>query len=132
MLLAIPEVDELFPVELSVEAALELWLKRSESSDSRVLNEFLDILLVILESCILVADTGETDDTSPWPLLLPLPLPLAMMLVMDLFLHFLIGVGENEEMEEFELETGEDWLGLGLVKFLLLLLLRLLLLEIAF
>lgn len=126
MLLAIPEVDELFPVELSVEAALELWLKRSESSDSRVLNEFLDILLVILDSCILVDDTGETDDTSPWPLLLPLP--LAMMLVMDLFLHFLIGVGENEEMEEFELETGEDWLGLGLVN-LLLLLLRLLLLE---
>lgn len=124
MLLAIPEVDELFPVELSVEAALELWLKRSESSDSRVLNEFLDILLVILDSCILVDDTGETDDTSPWPLLLP----LAMMLVMDLFLHFLIGVGENEEMEEFELETGEDWLGLGLVN-LLLLLLRLLLLE---
>ena len=128
MLLAIPEVDELFPVELSVEAALELWLKRSESSDSRVLNEFLDILLVILDSCILVDDTGETDDTSPWPLLLLLPLPLAMMLVMDLFLHFLIGVGENEEMEEFELETGEDWLGLGLVN-LLLLLLRLLLLE---
>ena len=128
MLLAIPEVDELFPVELSVEAALELWLKRSESSDSRVLNEFLDILLVILDSCILVVDTGETDDTSPWPLLLLLPLPLAMMLVMDLFLHFLIGVGENEEMEEFELETGEDWLGLGLVN-LLLLLLRLLLLE---
>ena len=126
MLLAIPEVDELFPVELSVEAALELWLKRSESSDSRVLNEFLDILLVILDSCILVADTGETDGTSPWPLLLP----LAMMLVMDLFLHFLIGVGENEEMEEFELETGEDWLGLGLV--ILLLLLRLLLFEIAF
>ena len=131
MLLAIPEVDELFPVELSVEAALELWLKRSESSDSRVLSEFLDILLVILDSCILVADTGETDDTSPWPLLLPLPLAMPM-LVMDLFLHFLIGVGENEEMEEFELETGEDWLGLGLVKFLLLLLLRLLLLEIAF
>ena len=130
MLLAIPEVDELFPVELSVEAALELWLKRSESSDSRVLNEFLDILLVILDSCILVADTGETEDMSPWPLLLPLP--LAMMLVMDLFLHFLIGVGENEEMEEFELETGEDWLGLGLVILLLLLLLRLLLLEIAF
>ena len=130
MLLAIPEVDELFPVELSVEAALELWLKRSESSDSRVLNEFLDILLVILDSCILVDDTGETDDTSPWPLLLLLLLllPLAMMLVMDLFLHFLIGVGENEEMEEFELETGEDWLGLGLVN-LLLLLLRLLLLE---
>ena len=128
MLLAIPEVDELFPVELSVEAALELWLKRSESSDSRVLNEFLDILLVILDSCILVDDTGETDDTSPWPLLLLLPLPLEMMLVMDLFLHFLIGVGENEEMEEFELETGEDWLGLGLVN-LLLLLLRLLLLE---
>ena len=128
MLLAIPEVDELFPVELSVEAALELWLKRSESSDSRVLNEFLDILLVILDSCILVDDTGETDDSSPWPLLLLLPLPLAMMLVMDLFLHFLIGVGENEEMEEFELETGEDWLGLGLVN-LLLLLLRLLLLE---
>ena len=128
MLLAIPEVDELFPVELSVEAALELWLKRSESSDSRVLNEFLDILLVILDSCILVDDTGETDDASPWPLLLLLPLPLAMMLVMDLFLHFLIGVGENEEMEEFELETGEDWLGLGLVN-LLLLLLRLLLLE---
>ena len=128
MLLAIPEVDELFPVELSVEAALELWLKRSESSDSRVLNEFLDILLVILDSCNLVDDTGETDDSSPWPLLLLLPLPLAMMLVMDLFLHFLIGVGENEEMEEFELETGEDWLGLGLVN-LLLLLLRLLLLE---
>ena len=128
MLLAIPEVDELFPVELSVEAALELWLKRSESSDSRVLNEFLDILLVILDSCILVDDTGETDDTSPWPWPLLLPLPLAMMLVMDLFLHFLIGVGENEEMEEFELETGEDWLGLGLVN-LLLLLLRLLLLE---
>ena len=128
MLLAIPEVDELFPVELSVEAALELWLKRSESSDSRVLNEFLDILLVILDSCILVDDTGETDDTSPWPLLLLLPLPLEIMLVMDLFLHFLIGVGENEEMEEFELETGEDWLGLGLVN-LLLLLLRLLLLE---
>ena len=126
MLLAIPEVDELFPVELSVEAALELWLKRSESSDSRVLNEFLDILLVILDSCILVADTGETDDTSPWPWPLLLPLPLAMMLVMDLFLHFLIGVGENEEIEEFELETGEDWLGLGLV---ILLLLRLLLLE---
>ena len=126
MLLAIPEVDELFPVELSVEAALELWLKRSESSDSRVLNEFLDILVVILDSCILFADTGETEDTSPWPLLLP----LAMMLVMDLFLHFLIGVGENEEMEEFELETGEDWLGLGLV--ILLLLLRLLLFEIAF
>ena len=128
MLLAIPEVDELFPVELSVEAALELWLKRSESSDSRVLNEFLDILLVILDSCNLVDDTGETDDSSQWPLLLLLPLPLAMMLVMDLFLHFLIGVGENEEMEEFELETGEDWLGLGLVN-LLLLLLRLLLLE---
>lgn len=126
MLLAIPEVDELFPVELSVEAALELWLKRSESSDSRVLSEFLDILLVILDSCILVADTGETDDTSPWPWPLLLPLPLAMMLVMDLFLHFLIGVGENEEIEEFELETGEDWLGLGLV---ILLLLRLLLLE---
>ena len=127
MLLAIPEVDELFPVELSVEAALELWLKRSESSDSKVLNEFLDILLVILDNCILVDDTGETDDTSPWPLLRPLP--LAMMLVMDLFLHFLIGVGENEEMEEFELETGEDWLGLGLVILLLLLILRLLLLE---
>ena len=42
MLLAMPEVDELFPVELSVEAALELWLN-SESSDSRVLNEFLDL-----------------------------------------------------------------------------------------
>ena len=127
MLLAIPEVEELFPVELSVEAALELWLKRSESSDSKVLREFLDILLVILDNCILVADTGETDDTSP--LLWPLTLPLALMLVMDLFLHFLIGVGENEEIEEFELETGEDWLGLGLVNLLLLQLRLLLLLE---
>ena len=46
ILLAMPDVDELFPVELKVEAALELWLN-SESSDSRVLNEFLDFVIGI-------------------------------------------------------------------------------------
>ena len=105
MLLAMPDVDELFPVELSVEAALELWLN-SESSDSRVLNEFLD--LVILpeeENCIL--ELGCIDGASSTSL----PTWLAM-LVIDLFLHFLMGVGENEEMDEFELDTGEDWLRL--------------------
>ena len=45
ILLAMPDVDELFPVELKVEAALELWLN-SESSDSRVLNEFLDLVIL--------------------------------------------------------------------------------------
>lgn len=46
MELAIPEVEELFPVELKVEAALD-WLN-SESSDSRVLKEFLEVLLLII------------------------------------------------------------------------------------
>ena len=112
ILLAMPDVDELFPVELKVEAALELWLN-SESSDSRVLNEFLDF--VILDNCILewwdcidFDDTTESLPTSAWSTMLQLP--LLPMLVIDLFLHFLMGVGENEEMEEFELETGDDWL----------------------
>ena len=55
MLLAMPDVDELFPVELKVEAALELWLN-SESSDSRVLNEFLDFVIILRSddgNCIL-------------------------------------------------------------------------------
>ena len=113
ILLAMPDVDELFPVELKVEAALELWLN-SESSDSRVLNEFLDF--VILDNCILEWwDCIDFDDsateslpTTAWSTMLQLS--LLPMLVIDLFLHFLMGVGENEEMEEFELETGDDWL----------------------
>ena len=106
MLLAMPDVDELFPVELSVEAALELWLN-SESSDSRVLNEFLDLDEFILPeegNCILELGCIDCVSTS-------LPSWLAM-LVIDLFLHFLMGVGEKEEMDEFELDTGEDWLRL--------------------
>ena len=104
MLLAMPDVDELFPVELSVEAALELWLN-SESSDSRVLNEFLDLVILPDEgNCILELGCIDCVSTS-------LPSWLAM-LVIDLFLHFLMGVGENEEMDEFELDTGEDWLRL--------------------
>ena len=126
MLLAMPDVDELFPVELRVEAALELWLN-SESSDSRVLNEFLDF--VILDNCILEdcidADTESLLLSMPPPRPLPTTTPsmlqpLLPMLVIDLFLHFLMGVGENEEMEEFELETGEDWLrGLVLLRLAL-------------
>ena len=103
MLLAMPDVDELFPVELSVEAALELWLN-SESSDSRVLNEFLDLVILPEGNCILELGCIDCVLTS-------LPSWLAM-LVIDLFLHFLMGVGENEEMDEFELDTGEDWLRL--------------------
>ena len=120
--MAMPDVDELFPVELRVEAALELWLN-SESSDSRVLNEFLDF--VILDNCILEdcidADTEALLLTMPPPRPPPSMLqPLLPMLVIDLFLHFLMGVGENEEMEEFELETGEDWLrGLVLLRLAL-------------
>lgn len=70
MLLAMPEVDELFPVELRVEAALDEWAN-SESSDSSVLKEFLDVLL---------AD--------------------AILVSLALLTSFLIGVGENEEIEE--------------------------------
>ena len=106
ILLAMPDVDELFPVELKVEAALELWLN-SESSDSRVLNEFLDF--VILDNCILEwwdCIDFESLPTTAWSTMLQLS--LLPMLVIDLFLHFLMGVGENEEMEEFELETGDD------------------------
>ena len=102
MLLAMPDVDELFPVELRVEAALELWLN-SESSDSRVLNEFLDLVILPFDGNCILESTGLEPTTSP----VTTSLPLAM-LVIDLFLHFLIGVGENDEMEEFELETGED------------------------
>ena len=46
MELAMPEVEELFPVELKVEAALEDWLN-SESSLSRVLNEFFEVFVII-------------------------------------------------------------------------------------
>ena len=121
--MAMPDVDELFPVELKVEAALELWLN-SESSDSRVLNEFLDF--VILDNCIL-EDCIDADTESlllsmppPRPTTPSMLQPLLPMLVIDLFLHFLMGVGENEEMEEFELETGEDWLrGLVLLRLAL-------------
>ena len=106
MLLAMPDVDELFPVELSVEAALELWLN-SESSDSRVLNEFLDLVSILPEDGNCILELGCIDGASSTSL----PTWLAM-LVIDLFLHFLMGVGENEEMDEFELDTGEDWLRL--------------------
>ena len=46
MELAMPEVEELFPVELKVEAALEDWLN-SESSLSSVLKEFLEVFVII-------------------------------------------------------------------------------------
>jgi len=46
MELAMPEVEELFPVELKVEAALEDWLN-SESSLSSVLKEFLEVFIII-------------------------------------------------------------------------------------
>ena len=111
MLLAMPDVDELFPVELSVEAALELWLN-SESSDSRVLNEFLDLVSILPEEGNCILELGCIDGAQSTTPSTSLPPTWLAILVIDLFLHFLMGVGENEEIDEFELDTGEDWLRL--------------------
>ena len=93
MELAIPEVDELFPVELKVEAALD-WLN-SLSSDSKVLSEFLDTLTLVLFKVgekLEILELGELSCFSSRELLIITEELLLIIIIVVILIIFLCGL----------------------------------------